>query len=211
MKKITILLATTALLTVSANAECKPKWCDSKRLSTTESIICADSMLRASDALLGSTYSALMSYSDQKNEIRKNQKHWMRERNKLSSKNQLLKSYMGRITTLYNKFEAPLEVATTTPHQKIEKIYRAIVDNKPEALADLITFPTSITISGKDTKFENKTKFVEKYSSIFTKKYRENVAKEKVTPNMFSNYQGIMLGDGIMWFTDEGDLQTLNK
>ena len=129
MKKITILLATTAIFTISANAECKPNWCDSKRLSKIESTICGDSMLRASDVLLSSTYSALISYSEQKEEIKKNQEHWLKERNKLeNAKSLILTSYMDRINTLYNKFEAPLEVATTTPHEKIEKIPKILTE-----------------------------------------------------------------------------------
>jgi len=211
MKRITILLATTVLLSCSANAECKPNWCDSKKLSETENIICADAMLRASDALLNSTYSALIIYSNEKDKIKKNQKHWMRERNKLDGKNEILGSYMNRINTLYNKFKTPIDTATTTPHQKIEKIYKAIVENKSKALADLMKFPTTITISGKENKFETKAKFLEKYSNIFTKAYRENIAKEKPSSDMFSNYQGIMLGDGIIWFTEDGNLQSLNK
>jgi len=44
-----------------------------------------------------------------------------------------------------------------------------------------------------------------------SKKYQEHIAKEKPSPDMFSSYQGIMLGDGIIWFTEEGNLQSLNK
>jgi uncharacterized protein len=213
MKKIIMLLATTALLTVSANAECKPKWCNSKKLSEIESTICADSMLRASDALLSSTYRALMSYSEQKEEIKKNQEHWLKERNKLSGKIEILTSYMDRITILYNKFKMPITGGEVSPSitSHIKKIYNAIVDNKPEALADLMKFPKTININGKDTKFATRAKFLEKYPSIFTKKLREHIATQKVTSNMLiSPVDGILLGDGTVYFTlNHGNLKSL--
>jgi len=197
MKKITIVLVTTALFTLSANAECKPKWCDSKKLSVTEDTICSDSTLRASDALLNSIYKEIGG-----KEFKESQKSWLKERNSLFSKVQIFESYMKRIDALYPELN---------PHKKIKRLYKAIVNNQPKVLANLIKFPKTIIINGKENKFESKAKFLEKYSTIFTKKYREHIAKEKPSPDMFSNYQGIMLGDGIIWFTEEGNLQSLNK
>jgi uncharacterized protein len=218
MKRITIVLV-TVLLTISANAECKPKWCSVKQLSNyTEVTICANSTLWATDATLSSIYKELMGYKDKKGhegnwykEVKDNQRTWLKERNKLNDKNPILDSYMKRIDTLYGHLKEQIKIEQRLPFQNIEKIYQAIVDNKSENLANLIKFPKTIIISGKDTKFATKAEFIEKYPTIFTKEYREEIAKEKPTPDMFSNYQGIMLGDGIVWFTENGNLQSLNK
>ena len=210
MKKITMVLVTTALLTLSANAQCKPKWCDAKSLSKTEKIICSDSTLKASDALLSNIYKKLMSVGAK--EVKANQKSWLRERNHLSTKSEILDSYMNRTSYIYSilkKYNS--NEAKITSHEKIEKIYKAIVDNRPKVLANLIKFPTNIIISGKNTKFATKAKFLEQYPTIFTREYVAQIAKEKPSPDMFSNYQGIMLGDGVVWFTEDGDLKSLNK
>jgi len=218
MKKIVIVLV-TVLLTSSVNAECKPKWCTGKQLSHyTEGIICENPILWTTDATLSNIYKELMGYKDKKGhegnwykELKTNQKKWLKERNKLNSKNPILESYMQRIDTLYGHLKEQIKIEKQLPYQNIEKIYQAIVDNQPENLANLIQFPKNIMISGKNIKFKTKAEFIEKYPTIFTKEYRERIAKEKPTPDMFHNYQGIMLGDGIIWFTEEGHLQTLNK
>jgi uncharacterized protein len=218
MKKIAIVFV-TVLLTISANAECKPKWCSGKQLSNyTEATICEHPILWATDATLSSIYKELIGYKGQKGhhgnwykEVKDTQKSWLKERNKLSKKNSILDSYMKRIDTLYGHLKEQINIEKRLPYQNIEKIYQSIVDNNPERLANLITFPKNIVISGKDTKFASKAEFIEKYPTIFTKEYREEIAKEKPTPDMFSNYQGIMLGDGVVWFTEDGHLQSLNK
>jgi len=218
MKKIAIVLV-TVLLTISANAECKPKWCGGKQLSNyTEVTICKNPILWATDATLSSIYKELMGYKGKKGhegnwykEIKTNQKKWLKDRNKLNDKNPILDSYMNRIDTLYGHLKEQIKIEKLLPYQNIEKIYQSIVDNKPESLANLIKFPKTIIISGKNTKFTTKAEFIKKYPTIFTKEYREKIAKEKPTPNMFNNYQGIMLGDGVVWFTEEGNLKSLNK
>ena len=218
MKKIAIVLV-TVLLTSSVNAECKPKWCSKKQLSSyTEGIICENPILWATDATLSNIYKELMSYKDKKGhegnwykEVKDNQKSWLKERNKLNTKNPILESYMKRIDTLYGHLKEQINIEKQLPYENIEKIYQSIVDNNPESLANLMKFPKNIVISGKYTKFATKAEFIKKYPTIFTKEYREEIAKEKPTPNMFSNYQGIMLGDGVVWFTEDGNLQSLNK
>ena len=169
------------------------------------------STLRASDALLSSIYSALMSYSEHKEEIKKNQEHWLKKRNKLFGKIEILASYLDRITVLYNKSKTPPPSFSATMTSRMQKIYNAIVDNKPEALADLMKFPKTLNINGKDTKFTTKAKFLEKYSTIFTKKLREDIAKEKVNDDMLiDRFDGIALGGGTIYFSiDNGDLKSI--
>ena len=74
MKKIAIVFV-TVLLTISANAECKPKWCSGKQLSNyTEVTICEHPILWATDATLSSIYKELIGYKGQKG----HQENWYR-------------------------------------------------------------------------------------------------------------------------------------
>ena len=86
-----------------------------------------------------------------------------------------------------------------------------MVNDKAEDLANLIVFPTTVMINAKSTKFKDKKEFLKAYPKVFTKKYRETVAKAKANKkDMFTNYQGIMLGDGCIWFDESGHLNALN-
>jgi len=99
--------------------------------------------------------------------------------------------------------------SSDNPEIKIRKIHNAVKNNRKYDLIRLISFPTKIYISGKLTTFNTKKDFLKQYDVLFTNKYRKRVSQE-IPKHMFHNSQGIMLGDGAMWFTEDGAIKSLN-
>ena len=218
MKKLTIILS-MAVLTLSVQADCTPKWCNSKKgFSTAEQYVCSSKILGSADTLLNEIYAQVMEFKGKEGqegmwagEVKGAQLNWIKQRNKIDDEEEVLASYMGRIDTLYSTLKVKQTHGTSIVYENIKKVHTAVVNNKSEALVHLMVFPKTITIDGKATKFKDEKDFLKAYSKIFTKKYREIVAKSK--PNkkdMMQNYRGIMLGSGSIWFDEEGHVISLN-
>jgi uncharacterized protein YecT (DUF1311 family) len=228
MKKFSILL-TTACLSLSANSDCKVQWCDSKKLSIAEQTICDSSSLRAADILLNNSYKKLLNFSGKEGqegmwprEVKSNQLDWMKERNKLIEKNSFnleldtstqetiaLNNYLTRITDLQGQIKDREAHSVNLMYQNMNDVYDAIVNNQPEDLVNAISFPTTIMMDKSHT-FKTGAEFLAVYNKLVTEEFRKAVVTEKPSPKMFSNYQGRMIANGAVWFTDKGELKTLN-
>ena len=217
MKKLTILLS-TLVFTLSAQDDCTPSWCKSNKLVLAEQYICTSRVLGSADMLLNEIYARVMKFKGKEGqegmwarEVKSNQIDWIKKRNKMEDENEVLASYMGRIDTLYATLKVKQTRAVSVVYENIKDVYDAVVNNKAKDLANLMSFPKTIIIDGKETKFKNEKAFLEAYPKIFTKAYREKVAKGK--PNkkdMFVNFQGIMLGSGSIWFDENGHVKSFN-
>ncbi|WP_019910337.1 hypothetical protein [Paenibacillus sp. HW567] len=78
------------------------------------------------------------------------------------------------------------------------KLQKAVKDNKPAEVADLISYPMNLNKDNKTYVFYNKAEFIKKYDRIFTALVREKVLAQRVD-KLFVNYQGIMVEDGDLW------------
>lgn len=78
------------------------------------------------------------------------------------------------------------------------KLQKAVKDNKPAKVADLISYPMNLNKDNKNYVIYNKDEFLKKYDRIFTSLVREKLLAQKVD-KVFVNYQGIMVGDGDLW------------
>jgi len=229
MKRLSIFVA-VAVLTLSAQADCKLTWCNAKKLSIPEQNICGSVNLRAADSLLNSTYKKLLSFRGKEGqegmwsgEVKSNQLEWMKERNKLIEENAfslemsesylemlVLGKYLSRINDLYSSVKEKEERAASVIYEKMNDIYDAIVNNKPSELASLISYPANIRFDGKEIKFKSEKDFIAVYNKHNSEKYRKEVATEKPSKKMFVNYQGRMIANGAVWFTDNGSLKSFN-
>lgn len=81
----------------------------------------------------------------------------------------------------------------------MKNVKTAIIKKDKIWLSKHINFPISVAISGKKrTIIKNKTQFIANFDKIFHPDYTNRV-KNACTCNMFSNYQGAMIGNGIIW------------
>ncbi|MGN7760531.1 hypothetical protein [Paenibacillus sp. 22594] len=78
------------------------------------------------------------------------------------------------------------------------KLQKAVKDNKPAEVADLISYPMNLNKDNKQYVIYNKQEFIKKYDRIFTSLVRDILLAQKVD-NLFMNYQGVMVGDGDLW------------
>lgn len=95
------------------------------------------------------------------------------------------------------------EVAGIHDGEKFEKTFFRIKDlverDAQEELAEYIYYPLRVNIRGERKTIKDKEDFIENYSHIITEKVKEALLKQKVE-NLFVNYQGVMVGNGEIWF-----------
>lgn len=78
------------------------------------------------------------------------------------------------------------------------KLQKAVKDNKPAEVADLISYPMNLNKDNKKYVIYNKDEFIQKYDRIFTSQVRGQLLAQKVD-KLFVNAEGIKVGDGDLW------------
>ena len=86
----------------------------------------------------------------------------------------------------------------------MKKTKAAIAGSDREWLANHIFFPLNCNVNGKLTQIKGSKQFIEKFDLIFTDSFKQQVAKG-CTCNMFSNYRGVMLGNGEIWISNTAE------
>ncbi|REK76423.1 hypothetical protein [Paenibacillus paeoniae] len=78
------------------------------------------------------------------------------------------------------------------------QLQKAVKDNKPQQVADLISYPMNLNKDGKRTVIANKDEFIKNYDHIFTSRVQEQLLAQKAD-KVFVNWKGIMVGEGDLW------------
>ncbi|BBI33604.1 hypothetical protein [Cohnella abietis] len=84
------------------------------------------------------------------------------------------------------------------------ELQKAVKDNKPEEVADLISYPMNLNKDNKQFVITNKQEFIKKYDRIFTSHVREKLLDQKAE-KVFVNWKGIMVGEGDLWIGKVND------
>lgn len=84
------------------------------------------------------------------------------------------------------------------------KLQKAVGDNDKKAVATLVDYPFQARIGGKAVKLRDAAHFVAEYDKIVTAKVKHAVSGQTYQ-TLFANWQGVMIGDGEMWFSAVGD------
>ena len=87
---------------------------------------------------------------------------------------------------------------------------RAVAKGDREEIARLARYPLAFSLGSRRVKAASKEDFLSNYDRIFTPKFVANIRKA-VPHNMFARDQGIMLGDGTVWFDEKGRVFALNN
>jgi len=86
----------------------------------------------------------------------------------------------------------------------------AFLKNDRNAVARMISYPIDVQVSEKRTRMGNSLALMANYDAVFTAAYLARI--EKAIPRlMFARDQGIMLGDGEVWFDSKGQVIALNN
>ena len=96
--------------------------------------------------------------------------------------------------------------------EKIVRQFRtAVISGNKQVVADFIYYPIVVTIAGKKRRLSGQAAVVANYDRIFSHNCVEAVRKS-VPHNMFSRYNGVMLGDtGLIWFGADGKVIAINN
>jgi hypothetical protein len=91
-----------------------------------------------------------------------------------------------------------------------EAFYSAVLRGNRTAAAKYVSYPLSFYVKGKQVEARNRTEFLRKYDLIFTREFRARIASS-IPHNMLATSEGIMLGNGEVWFNSEGKAFRLNN
>lgn len=84
-------------------------------------------------------------------------------------------------------------------HAFFEKLKKAVAENDKKAVAAMVEYPFKARIDDRAVTIRDAAHFVEDYDKVFTPKVRKAVSSQTY-PNLFANWQGVMIGDGEIWF-----------
>jgi len=89
---------------------------------------------------------------------------------------------------------------------KIQRYWRAVKADDKQVVASFYKYPFRIvTMKGTKLRISNEAEFVSHYSEIIPSETK-NIIIAAVPHDMFHNWQGVMLGDGVVWFDYDGSV-----
>ena len=110
-----------------------------------------------------------------------------------------LKQHGIFVSVVYESRYPPTSANTKDIEGFASKIKLYVTENNKTGLADLISYPIKVNINGSKESISNKEEFEQKYDDIMKAEFKEKI-KNCYTKYLFSNYMGIMLGNGEIWF-----------
>jgi cyclopropane fatty-acyl-phospholipid synthase-like methyltransferase len=96
----------------------------------------------------------------------------------------------------------------TQYQQFFEKLKEAVAGDDKKAVASLVDYPFRARINGKAVTIKDANHFVADYNKIVTGKVKQAVTEQRYE-TLFANWQGVMIGDGEVWFSGIGDNDTV--
>ncbi|VVD83701.1 hypothetical protein [Pandoraea terrigena] len=87
---------------------------------------------------------------------------------------------------------------------------KGVLDDRRDVVAQLIRYPLHVTLHGKTLMLRNPKSLLARYNEIFTDGYVRTIGAA-VPRLMFARDQGVMLGDGAVWFDASGRVIALNR
>jgi hypothetical protein len=97
-----------------------------------------------------------------------------------------------------------------TVEQNAKAFYEAILHGNRTEAAKYVSYPCTYIRNGKRLSLKESAEFLQQYEQIFSPAFVAEIAKD-VPHHMFSNWQGIMIADGAVWFDAQGKAKHLNN
>ena len=94
--------------------------------------------------------------------------------------------------------------------RNVQGFCAAVDKGDRKAVAGDLAFPVMFSLQGKRSSARNEQEFLADYDRIFTPGFVERI-RNSIPHNMFANSQGIMIGDGAVWFDEKGRAKALNN
>ncbi|XSG82578.1 MAG: hypothetical protein ACPW61_02020 [Methyloligella sp. ZOD6] len=91
------------------------------------------------------------------------------------------------------------------PYQAFfEKLKTAVAADDKETVAAMVDYPFQARIDDRAIKIKDRKHFVSDYETVITPEVKQAVAQQTYG-TLFANWQGVMIGDGEIWFSGIGD------
>lgn len=119
------------------------------------------------------------------------------------------------VTLTYGVIASPetrYSMVTSSTSDEVEAFARNIKkyileDNRAE-FAGLISYPITVNIDGAGTAINTAEEFESNYDKIITAEFKDRMAAA-YTKYLFTNYMGIMMENGAIWFSDVNGVDEL--
>ena len=86
----------------------------------------------------------------------------------------------------------------------VDKFKKAVISKDKDIVASMIKYPVEANFQDKKVIISNAKEFIKLYDDVFNGDLVNKIASFP-TSNMFANYQGVMLGNGEVWFGRDGN------
>jgi len=112
--------------------------------------------------------------------------------------------------TLTNRYSPAGASDDSIIHRNALLFWNAIKSGDKRTVASLVIYPIKVGISGGTKQINGPKELLANYDAIFSPRYREAIANA-LPYNMFVRDQGVMLGNGQVWFGPDGKVIALNN
>lgn len=87
----------------------------------------------------------------------------------------------------------------------VKRMRTSIMKDNKEWVAAHVQYPIKVkTVDGKNLLVKNDTQLIKEFDRIFHQEFKESL-KKVCACNMFSNYEGVMIGNGLIWIANSAE------
>ena len=97
------------------------------------------------------------------------------------------------------KYEAAGISDDAAAEKFFHELQKAVADDDRAKVATMIAVPIVAYTGRRKVRFRSKLEVLKKYDLVFNQKVKQALARQNVS-DLFVNSQGIMVGDGEIWF-----------
>lgn len=96
----------------------------------------------------------------------------------------------------------------TRYHTFFDNLKKAVAAGDKAAVAAMIEYPFQVRIGGKSLKIRDAAHFIADYDQVITAKVK-HALQVQTYETLFANWQGVMVGQGEIWFSGVGDTDVI--
>lgn len=121
-----------------------------------------------------------------------------------------LRQESGVAGTLDRRYAIAGAASDELVHRNVLNFWHAVASGNRQTVASLVAYPVRASINRKPRTLRSRRELLAHYDEIFSQPFRDAIAAA-LPRNMFARDQGIMLGNGEVWFNAAGKVFALNN
>lgn len=84
--------------------------------------------------------------------------------------------------------------------RSLESLQEAVARDDRQAVAELLSCPCKVWDGRRNVRLRRASDVLSRYDAVFSPELKKTIAAARLE-DLFSNWQGVMLGDGRVWFS----------